>query len=201
VVAPAPPPTFTPDLRPRIVVRDLDHLAELVKQDPAVAVKARALADRQRASFAVGGLGVVAGLVVSAIGMTQETCESQPTGFPGGGAFRSCRFTGGGMVVAGGILMAGGAVAAVLMLPKRGEFLDVVNAWNSAHSDRPIDLYPIPAVTAAAESLPAPPAESSGPRLVVPATGGPPVMAIPLGGGLYLPVTGGPPVPGTPVGP
>lgn len=35
------------------------------------------------------------------------------------------------------------------------------------------------------------------PRLVEPATGGTPVMAIPLGGNLYEPVTGGVPVPGT----
>ncbi len=204
-IAPPPPPAFTPDLRARIFVKDLDHLSELVKEDPAVAVRARALADRQRASFAVGGVGVVAGLVVSVIGMTQQTCDSQPTGFPGGGTFQTCRFTGGGLVAAGGILMAGGAVAAILLHPRRGDLLDVVNAWNSAHRDQPIDLYPVPAMTVAAgvpaEFPPAPPAADSGPRLVVPATGGPPVMAIPLGGGLYLPVTGGPPVPGTPVTP
>jgi hypothetical protein len=40
--------------------------------------------------------------------------------------------------------------------------------------------------------------EDMGPRLVVPATGGPPVMATPVGGGMYVPVTGGPPIPGTP---
>lgn len=45
------------------------------------------------------------------------------------------------------------------------------------------------------------PAEDRGPRLVLPVTGGAPVMALPLGDGLYLPVTGGPPVVGIPVGP
>jgi|GEM_PF-6868765 hypothetical protein len=39
------------------------------------------------------------------------------------------------------------------------------------------------------------------PRLVIPATGGPPVVAIPLGGNLYLPVTGGAPTPGIRVSP
>ena len=38
-------------------------------------------------------------------------------------------------------------------------------------------------------------------RLIVPATGGAPVMAIPIGGNLYLPVTGGAPIPGIPVTP
>jgi hypothetical protein len=39
------------------------------------------------------------------------------------------------------------------------------------------------------------------PRLVIPATGGPPVLAIPLGGNLYLPVTGEAPTPGIPITP
>ena len=39
------------------------------------------------------------------------------------------------------------------------------------------------------------------PRLVIPATGGPPVIGIPVGGDLYIPVTGGPPIPGMPVSP
>jgi hypothetical protein len=41
--------------------------------------------------------------------------------------------------------------------------------------------------------------DNTGPTLVIPAAGGPPVMAIPVGGGLYQPTTGGAPVPGTPV--
>lgn len=52
-----------------------------------------------------------------------------------------------------------------------------------------------------AAGLPAAPAQDLGPRLVIPATGGPPVVGIPLGGNLYAPVTGGPPVVGLPVGP
>jgi hypothetical protein len=37
---------------------------------------------------------------------------------------------------------------------------------------------------------------SSGPQLVTPATGGAPVLAMPIGGTLYMPVTGGPPIVG-----
>ncbi len=40
-----------------------------------------------------------------------------------------------------------------------------------------------------------------GPQLVVPVTGGAPVIGIPVGGNLYVPVTGGPPVVGLPTGP
>jgi hypothetical protein len=39
------------------------------------------------------------------------------------------------------------------------------------------------------------------PRLVIPVTGGAPVLAIPLGGNLYVPVTGGAPTPGIPLFP
>jgi hypothetical protein len=63
-----------------------------------------------------------------------------------------------------------------------------------AAADRPASSVPEPVA-------PAPPSDSGAPRLVIPATGGPPVMAIPLGAGQFLPVTGGPPIVGTPVAP
>ena len=43
--------------------------------------------------------------------------------------------------------------------------------------------------------------DNTGPRLIVPATGGAPVIGIPVGGNLFLPVTGGPPVVGIPTSP
>ncbi|GEM_PF-5576845 len=39
------------------------------------------------------------------------------------------------------------------------------------------------------------------PRVVIPVTGGAPVVGIPVGGGLYVPVTGGAPIPGILTGP
>lgn len=70
----------------------------------------------------------------------------------------------------------------------------------------PINPTPGGRQAGAGESQPVPPSNDSGapdhaPRLVIPVTGGPPVLAIPLGGNLYLPVTGEPPVPGIPLGP
>jgi hypothetical protein len=41
--------------------------------------------------------------------------------------------------------------------------------------------------------------EPQGPRLVIFASGGPAVLATPVGGGLYQAVTGGPPAPAQPV--
>jgi hypothetical protein len=49
---------------------------------------------------------------------------------------------------------------------------------------------------------PSPPQpEHFGPRLIVPVSGGPPVLGMPVGGNLYIPVTGGPPVPGMAIDP
>ena len=58
-----------------------------------------------------------------------------------------------------------------------------------------------PAATPSAPTPPISQTQSIGPRLVIPATGGAPVMGIHLGGSLYLPVTGGPPVVGMPIAP
>ena len=56
--------------------------------------------------------------------------------------------------------------------------------------------------TAATSPDPFPPQDSNSmPRLIIPATGGPPVMGIPVGGNIFVPVTGGPPVPGIPITP
>jgi hypothetical protein len=45
------------------------------------------------------------------------------------------------------------------------------------------------------------PDQNIGPRIIMPVTGGAPVIGIPLGGDLYLPVTGGMPVIGMPTTP
>ncbi len=51
-------------------------------------------------------------------------------------------------------------------------------------------------------STPAGPAtDDMSPRLIIPVTGGPPVIGIPVGGSLFVPVTGGAPVMGIPTGP
>lgn len=54
---------------------------------------------------------------------------------------------------------------------------------------------------AAPLSAPALQDQNAGPQIILPATGGVPVIGIPLGGDIFLPVTGGPPVIGIPTGP
>ena len=43
--------------------------------------------------------------------------------------------------------------------------------------------------------------ENKMPRIILPATGGAPIIGIPIGGNIFLPSTGGPPVIGIPTSP
>jgi hypothetical protein len=43
--------------------------------------------------------------------------------------------------------------------------------------------------------------QNLGPQIIIPTTGGAPVLGIPLGGNIFQPVTGGAPVIGIPTGP
>jgi hypothetical protein len=45
------------------------------------------------------------------------------------------------------------------------------------------------------------PDQNIGPRIIMPVTGGAPIIGIPLGGDMYLPVTGGAPIIGMPTTP
>jgi hypothetical protein len=58
-----------------------------------------------------------------------------------------------------------------------------------------------PSASALDSSAPAFQDQSIGPRVLMPVTGGAPVIGIPLGGDLFLPVTGGAPVTGIPLSP
>ena len=85
--------------------------------------------------------------------------------------------------------------------------LSIVTGCASFQSYRPIDRSsldasssPNPTSTVSAAPVAAPVAPA-GPGLVIPATGGAPIMAIHLGGAVYQPLTGGAPVVGIPVGP
>jgi hypothetical protein len=152
-----PPALVVPDLRPRIFVKDLDHLAELVKEDPAVAAQARALASRERSALLIGGTLVATGVVVALAAVGRESCDAQPFGSQ---TIQVCHPTGQGQMVLGGALSLGGALTAVALMPRRGDFLDVVNAWNVAHQDRPIELFPL---VAQVSPPPFPPPEVSTP--------------------------------------
>jgi hypothetical protein len=46
-----------------------------------------------------------------------------------------------GLPVTASVISLSGVLAAVLLSPKHDDLLDVINAWNVSHPDRPFELY------------------------------------------------------------
>lgn len=130
----APAGAGGPDLRARIYVKDLGHLAELVRSDPNVSPKAEGLASRRRVAigaFVVGGVGATALLVASLAKQTPD---------PGDPRFDSAVDDKMKLMLGGTAVGLAGALVGALVHPRRGELLDVLNEWNVAHPDRPFVL-------------------------------------------------------------
>jgi hypothetical protein len=136
--APAGLPAAAPDLRARIYVKDLDHLAELVKGDAQVAPLAEKMVTQKQTAWAVGGAGLVAGAVMIAIGVSQLNSDfNRSMNDPGAG---SPSQRGAGVVVGGSAVIGLAAIATYAIMPKRDDLLDVVNTWNQRHPDQQFDI-------------------------------------------------------------
>lgn len=106
-------------VRSRIYIKDLYHLAELVKGDPSIGEMASSLATRETVARVTfwGGLG------------------SAPVMCIIGAVLRSPV----GCIV--GVLSLGAApLASYVIAPKQNEGLDVVNSWNWKHPDQQFAL-------------------------------------------------------------
>jgi len=144
-VTPAAPvasdtPLRTPaDSPARIYVKDLDHLAELVKEDAPIATQAQSLATRATASKVTMFGSVFTGLALSGLGflVTSEDC-SEPL-FEGGSRFCHDRPTT-GLLISGLGLALVGSVVGYAISPSRNDVLDVINTWNRQHPDQPFEL-------------------------------------------------------------
>ena len=127
-----------PDLRPRIYVKDLDHFAELVKEDATLEASAQTLVARRAAAVGVGGTLLLTGLVVTLTGMGNQSCHDS-TPFPGSGTLHICEGDPTQAAI-GAAITAAGVLAAAIIFPKSGDLLDIINAWNTSHPDRPFEL-------------------------------------------------------------
>jgi len=124
---------------PKIYVKDLEHLAELVKEDPLVGPKAQQLAERRKAGLALGIAGVAVGVVLTAVGIGSRSEQCEPSRIPGADPFCVPRphF---GMVYGGlGVALGSGLISFAVM-PKAGDLLDVINEWNTRHPANPFEL-------------------------------------------------------------
>ncbi len=160
-VAPPPPPGSAPPVQPlpagpptapavatharaMIYVKDLDHLAELVKSDNVIHPKAEALANNQTGATAlmiaggVIGTGVIIGSVTF---LASQSCETTYT------TFCTTNPSLGGIVV-GSLIGLAGLIGGVALLPTRSDLLDVINEWNMRHRDQPFTLDRAPGMAA-----------------------------------------------------
>jgi len=124
---------------PKLYVKDLEHLAELVKEDPLVGPKAQQLSERRKTGLAVGIAGVAVGVLLSVVGMASRSEQCEPSRFPGADPFcmQKPDF---GMVYGGLGLAAGSGLLSYAIMPKAGDLLDVINEWNTRHPANPFEL-------------------------------------------------------------
>jgi hypothetical protein len=141
VLAASPPASIdrpaTPDLRPRLVVEDARQLPRLMAGDPVFSGQAQALERRQTLSWVAGGLGVAAflGFTFASMGsMSASSPDNASAGPPREGVTYA---------LVGVASLAVGSLVAVALHPKRGEVVDLVNGWNLAHPEKPLELQPV----------------------------------------------------------
>jgi hypothetical protein len=138
--APAPAPAAPPDLRAPLYVKDLDHLAELVKSDPVIAPKANRITTRRRAAYATMGVGLGVSAALTVVGIKQMNREFDRAfdspGFEEPGNAGQATFAS-GLVVAVVTL-----ITAAIIAPKHDDLLDVINGWNERHPEEPFEITP-----------------------------------------------------------
>jgi hypothetical protein len=128
----APGPAKAPDLRATIYVKDVDHLAELVKSDQAVGPMADRLATRRTAGWVVIGAGWASALGYYAYSANSGAQSRDPYAMKSDGEMK-------GIGVGVGIAIVSTLVG-ILIFPGNGDLLDVVNTWNTRHPDQPFTI-------------------------------------------------------------
>jgi len=165
VLAPAsaaPPPAAAavptvppPDLHARIYVKDLDHLAEILKEDPGIGARADDLAARAGRARSVGLTGgLVGSLLFAAGGMMAVNDVDSNLDSPTFGQRTSSR--GPALMVVGTVTALASIAYAMTQAPRRDELIDVLNDWNAQHPDRPLDVaFLVPPVIVYEQAPPA----------------------------------------------
>ena len=126
------------DLRGRIYVKDLDHLAELVRADPDVGPQARRLEQRRRAAMTAGVVGFGASIALLVTGFVRmnrafdRAIDSPDDQTPGNDGI--------GLVLGGLGTSAATPLLMWAIAPKRHDLLDVINTWNARHPAEPFEL-------------------------------------------------------------
>jgi hypothetical protein len=139
LVPPDPEAGAAPDLRARIYVKDLDHLAWIVSSDPELAARTRDLAGRQRRALGVWIGGAVLSTVLFSVGAARAM-DGLDTD-PGSPTFGERSSTGGeAMMVAAGVTLVVTTLVAGLGVAGGEGLVDIVNDWNLRHPSEPLEL-------------------------------------------------------------
>jgi hypothetical protein len=133
-----------PDLRARIYVKDLDHLARIVAVDPEVGPRARDLAARQKRAGRVTIGGFVVGTSLFAVGgalwMNDIDSDLDSETF---GEQTSSR--GPTMMAIGGVTLVATGIYLLTQISRGDDLIDLVNDWNVRHPAEPIEIVGFPA--------------------------------------------------------
>jgi hypothetical protein len=124
---------------PVLYIKNIDHLAEVVKADEVIHARTKALVAGRNRGLAVLLASVVAGTALVVASLTVfENQECSPDLL--GGAPRCTTMPNIGLLTGGAVVAGIGTLIGVAMGPHRNDMIDVVNDWNARHADRPIML-------------------------------------------------------------
>ncbi len=113
---------------PIIYVKDLDHLADLTKADGVVHPMVNDLATRETTGGVIATVGGGAGLLAMFLAATFLRSQS----CTGDVCIRGPNVP---LFIGGAVGLAAAATVGYVILPKRDDLLDVINAWNQRHTD------------------------------------------------------------------
>ncbi len=120
------------------IVKDLDQLPELMKDDALLGPRARDLIHSRKVAIGIGAGAGIASMLIAPLALVSTNTECV-----GSGSNQLCQqapnFTFG--YVAGGVLLVGGIVALAIMASAEDP-IDLLNAWNQQHPDRPLTVAP-----------------------------------------------------------
>ncbi len=129
-----------------LYIKNLDHLSEVVRRDDVVFQQVDALKTRRNLAWGSLLVGGAVGLALEVGALTvfaHDDCTVAASGSSIGGPFDSSfcvKKLNEPMLLAGvGTMMVGGLVG-LLLLPKHGDLLDVINTWNQRHVYSPITV-------------------------------------------------------------
>jgi hypothetical protein len=120
---------------PIIYVKDLGHLAEMVKDDPVVFPMADSLADRRNTGLAVmwGGMGV--GTLLAILALTTFTTKNCIDSVIPGDPPYCTNDPNLKLSLVGVSILGVAGLAGLVIMPSRNDILDVLNTWNRRHTD------------------------------------------------------------------